>query len=204
MTQWELRALGSLQEIKSLLASDHSDLIRGLHTQSLHQLTTENIAPVACAGNQHTCRPTMFIPAMQKSFDLVLTGTGDSKIIGHPSGPRALVWANTELNGSHPDLGKLRVTLEPTEVHAGTLVPLTSSSPLPGINRNTYFFVLEIENVGELISERPAIVEALIDQIPPRATYRFLNPPLNFYLRSDPTKTVVAVLEHATTDVEPM
>jgi hypothetical protein len=115
-----------------------------------------------------------------------------------------LVWANTELSGEHPELGKLRVTLKPDEVHAGTLVPLSTTSPFPGINRNTYYFLLEIESVGQLLSDRPAIVEALIDTVPPTAKYQFLNPPLNFFLKDDPDRRTVAILEHASTEVAPL
>ncbi|MCZ8188369.1 MAG: hypothetical protein O9326_01055 [Microcystis sp. LE19-338.1B] len=197
MTQWELKAIGSLTEIKALLDNEQEKFVKDLHAQTDEQFSNDTAQAKACKANQHTCEPTMKIVAMNKSFDLRLTGTGDSTILGNPFGPRALVWEKTELSGFHPDLGNIKVSLEPNQVHAGTLIPLKSTFPLPAINRNNYFFVIEIENVGELISEEPAIVEALIKELPPKATYQFLNPPLNFYLRSDPDKKVVAILEKA-------
>jgi hypothetical protein len=167
-------------------------------------LQSQNLSePARCLGNQHTCRPKMFIPQLDRRFDLVLTGTGDSVAVGHHLGPRALIWKNTELEGSHPDLGKVTVRLDPNVDHAGVLVPLDAGNAFPALNRNTYFFVFNIEHVGELISDRPAIVEAMIDQIPPTATYQFTNAPLNLYLRTDSTRTTVAVLEAASTDVQP-
>lgn len=159
--------------------------------------------PVECAGNQHTCQPQFFVPSLNRRFEMVLTGSGDSVIAGHHLGPRALVWQNTTLTGKHPELGTVTVHLEPTQVQAGTLLPVVANQAFPAINRNTYFFVFTIDAVGELISEQPAIVEALIDTVPPTSTYVFRNGPLNFYLRSDPTKTTVAILEAAVTDVQP-
>lgn len=163
------------------------------------ELTTS----VLCGGNQHTCRPQFFVPALDRRFAMELNGTGDSKIAGHHWGPRALLWQNTALSGEDPELGHITVHLEPSEAQTGTLVPISPNSAFPALNRNTYFFVFNIETVGELISERPAVVEALIDDVPPTGTYVFRNGPLNFYLRSDPTKTTVAVLEAAITDVHP-
>ena len=134
---------------------------------------------------------------------MVLTGTGDSVIVGPHDGPRALVWQNTRLEGYHPALGKVTVHLEPTVPHAGTLIPLSLGSAFPALNRNTYFFVFHIALIGNLISERPAVVEALIDAVPPTASYVFRNGPLNFYREDDPTKATVAILEDAVTDVTP-
>lgn len=105
---------------------------------ALHDLAadrwTEDNEPVKCAGNQHTCRPRMFVHALGREFNLVLEGTGDSTIVGHARGPRALVWESTNLVGHHPELGDLRVTLEPSELHAGTLIRsrLSRSPPSTG------------------------------------------------------------------------
>lgn len=203
--KWELRATGSLEEIRLLLAQERHASTLELHKQSASQLSSlSDIAPVACAGNQHTCQPTVFVPSLNQRFDLVFTGTGDSMAIGAHAGPRALVWKDTTLSCSHPTLGDMTITLDPAQDHAGTIVPLSSESSFPAVNRNTYFFVLKSPLLGELISERPAIVEALIDTIPPTTRYEFKNAPLNFYVKSDPEKKIVAVIEKAATDVKPL
>ncbi|MBE7170314.1 MAG: hypothetical protein INR73_06975 [Williamsia sp.] len=176
---------------------------------SLHNLEPEewldmNAAnQVACAGNQHTCLPQIFIPALDKRFDLKFEGQGESTLIGHNLGPRALIWKNTELFGEHEELGKLKVSLKENVDHAGTIIPLKGGESFPAFNRNTYFFVMEIENIGRMISERPAIVEAIIDAVPPTATYTFKNGPLNFYLEGDLEKQTVMILEKAQTHVSP-
>lgn len=178
-----------------------------VQAHQLHALAgtswSESNESVECLGNQHTCMPRMYVHGLGEEFDLVLRGTGSSTIVGHARGPRALVWKETELRGHHPRLGDLRVSLEPTEVHAGTLVPLTEAAPLPAINRNAYYFRLSVNGVGDMRSERPAIVEALIDAIPPTATYEFKNAPLDFYLVDDPEHRPVVTLLQATTDVHP-
>jgi hypothetical protein len=202
--KWELRASGSLGEIKQLLTSEERSAVLALHELTGDHIGgLDDVVPVACAGNQHTCQPTVFIPAMNQRFDLIFTGSGDSVVVGHHSGPRALVWKDTVLTCSHPTLGDMTITLDPAQDHAGTIVPLLRSQVFPALNRNTYFFVLKSPHLGELISDRPAIVEALIDTIPPTARYEFKNAPLNFYLRSDPERKVVAIIEKAATDVRP-
>ena len=59
----------------------------------------KNDDTIKCAGNQHTCQPQFFVPVLNKRFSLILKGTGDSDIVGSSSGPRALVWKNTRLEG---------------------------------------------------------------------------------------------------------
>lgn len=202
--KWELRAVGSLGEIRQLLAQERRSSVLELHEVSALRLNSlSDIAPVACAGNQHTCKPTVYVPSLDQRFDLEFKGTGDSMAIGAHAGPRALVWKETTLSCSHPTLGDMTITLDPTEDHAGTIVPVSNDASFPAVNRNTYFFVLKSPILGELISEKPAIVEALIDTIPPTARYEFKNAPLNFYLRSDPSKKIVVVIEKAATDVKP-
>lgn len=158
---------------------------------------------VECAGNQHTCKPQVYLPALGQRYQLELRGTGDADIVGEHTGPRALVWRDTVLRGVHPELGEVSVHLEPTQPQAGVMMPLIAGASFPALNRNTYHFVFRIPAVGEIISDRPAFVEAIVDDVPPTASYVFRNGPLNFHLRSDPTRTTVAVLEAAVTDVEP-
>jgi hypothetical protein len=203
-TAIETRAAEVLAEMQQRLSALGGQSARVEDFSNL-DLTAANdrSEPVACAGNQHTCQPQFFIPSTNQRFDMVLEGNADSVIVGHHNGPRALLWENTELSGEHPELGKVSVRLEPSEVNAGTLVPALTNTPFPAVNRNTYFFVFNIDSLGELISDRPAIVEALIDDVPPQGTYVFRNGPLNFHLRSDPSKTTVVVLEAAVTDVQP-
>ncbi|HWJ92112.1 MAG TPA: hypothetical protein VNR87_13420 [Flavisolibacter sp.] len=175
-----------------------------LHDLSPAEWKNNDLATeVQCAGNQHKCMPTVFIPDLNRRFDLKFEGRGDSVIIGHHLGPRALIWKNTQLYGHHDELGKMTVSLKENKDHAGTITPVNIGSSFPAINRNTYFFKMEIENFGTLISEKPAIVEALIDSVPPSATYEFKNGPLNFYMENDPSKRTVMVLEGAQTEVRP-
>src|SRR5689334_8997263 len=102
--KWELRAQGSLAEIKSLLSSDEKDHVLQIHIASgTNLLSTSLTEPVLCVGNQHTCRPEIFVPALQKRYNCTLTGTGDSKVVGYHLGPRALVWKNTTLTGQDPN-----------------------------------------------------------------------------------------------------
>lgn len=46
-------------------------------------------------------------------------------------------------------------------------------------------------------------MEALIDSVPPTATYEFKNAPLDFYLIDDPSQAPVVTLLEASTDVRP-
>ncbi len=201
MIDIKVRSLDVLAAMRQRL-----DAIEGLTPEIRSLLIPEfansSIEPVLCAGNQHTCQSRFFVPALNQHFSTVLTGTGNSVIIGPHNGPRALVWRDTHLEGEDPVLGKMSVRLEPSMEHAGTLIPLTDS-PFPALNRNLYFFVFNIAALGDIISDRPAVVEALIDAVPPTASYVFRNGPLNFYRQGDPTKTTVAILEAAVTDVSP-
>ncbi len=204
--KWELRATSdSLSEIQKLLDDQHGEYVKQLHDQADVDWKDPSLSKrLACKGNQHTCKPTINVPALNKSYELTLTGTGDSEIVGHHLGPRALSWNETELKGHEPDLGDITVTLLASETHAGTLVPLQRNKSLPAINRNTYFFVIDIEKVGKLVSGTPAIVESIINEIPPRSRYYFKNPPINFYLETDQQRsTPLAILTSAYTDVEP-
>jgi hypothetical protein len=202
--KWEIRAIGSLGEIGQLLAQEEHSSVMRLHDQTAMQLSSPmEVATTMCAGNQHTCNPTVYIPALGQRFDLTFTGTGDAVVVGAHQGPRALIWKDTTLSCSHPTLGDMTITLDPAQDHAGTIIPISTRQNFPALNRNTYYFVLKSSVLGELISEKPAIVEALIDDIPPTARYEFKNPPLNFCLRSDPNKAIVAIIEKAATDVKP-
>jgi hypothetical protein len=185
------------------MPTPREEAIKELHELTPEQWAAEPAEPVQCAGNQHTCLPEVRVAQTGQVYNLVLKGTGDSEIVGHSLGPRALVWKDTQLTGYHEDLGALRMTLEPGKPQAGTLIPVTDGEALPAINRNTYHFVFSVEKVGELVSDRPAIVEALLDEIPPRARYEFKNGPVAFHLRDDPAKTPIVYLDHATTDVAP-
>jgi hypothetical protein len=60
-----------------------------------------------------------------------------------------------------------------------------------------------VAGLGDMRSSRPAIVEALIDSLPPTARYEFKNAPLDFYVIDDPAKTTVVTLLEASTDVRP-
>jgi hypothetical protein len=203
-TEIEERASRLVAEMRERIATlaERSARVADFALTDLDAAVGEDSA-LACAGNQHTCQPQLFIPAMDRRFAMILTGTGDSVIVGDQSGPRALMWQNTTLQGEHPELGKVSVSLEPASANAGTLLPILADAAFPAVNRNNYFFVFNIETLGEMISERPAIVEALIDEVPPTGAYVFRNGPVNFYLLSDPSKTTVAVLEAAVTDVAP-
>jgi hypothetical protein len=178
--------------------------ILSLHKLDLNEwLDANNSNAVLCAGNQHTCLPQVYIPALDKQFNLKFEGKGESILVGHHLGPRALIWKNTELFGENEELGKMKVSLKKNVDHAGTIVPVNEGEAFPAFNRNTYFFVIEIENIGEMISDRPAFVEAIINAVPPAATYVFKNGPLNFYLTTDPDKQTVMILEKAQTHVKP-
>lgn len=203
-TKWEVRALGTLSEIRTLLTAEETQSVINIHSMNESEWQDKsNTETPMCAGNQHTCMPTVYVPSLDKRFNLVLTGKGDSVVVGHHLGPRALIWKNTELSGTDSELGKITVRLEASADNAGTMIPLVHGSSFPAFNRNTYFFVFHVDGIGEMISDRPAIVEALIAAIPPTATYVFKNGPLNFYRRGDSARTTVMILEHASTHVKP-
>lgn len=173
----------------------------------LHQLTQSEWQShdnhVECQGSAHECASVIYVTGLDKRFELTLKGVAEATVVGHHLGPRVVLWTKSELKGHHPELGNVRLTIVPEKIHAGTIVPLEAHQEFPAVNRNTYLFRFEVDNVGELISDRPAIVEGIIDGIPPKATYEFMNGPINFYLRSDSSKATFAVLESAETITEP-
>jgi len=96
-------------------------------------------------------------------------------------------------------LGATTATLDTRQSSAGTL----GSSTFPTTHTQNFFLQIQSANLGTLVADSPITLTATISGCPPTATYKSINPAVNYYRQGDPTKTTVLTVQGVSSDVTP-
>jgi hypothetical protein len=111
-------------------------------------------------------------------------------------------WVISSFSGSDPVLGNISVSLDPAFASTGVIESVSPSQPsfFPAINTNDFFFDFQFSNLGNatFVTNGPAVVQGVINAIPPDGSVYTLVSPVDLYMQGDPTKTTVATIESAT------
>lgn len=141
-------------------------------------------------------------------------------------GAGELSWELLEMTGFSPQFGNMAFFLNPDIPSTGFLEGCPDKHcnndvlisciddpdcPAGGVcipgdcfeNTNSFFFRLDTQTSGALVSDDPVIVRAIVTELPPTATYTMAGPPVDFYRIGDPFKTIVLTINTASVEVQP-
>lgn len=98
-----------------------------------------------------------------------------------------------------PEVGPLRITLNPRGQSIGTL----GSERTPTEHRQNFSLLIQSDRLGTLVSDAPVTMVGQIESIPARATYKMDGRPVDFYKQGDTSKKPVLTIEAVESDVAP-
>jgi hypothetical protein len=157
------------------------------------QEVTSDVKPAASQAVDITSRVTARLADRQA--DLTFTGTAVHLL----NGTNVLFISKTLVTTGPANLGRITINLDPRRPSVGTL----DSPTLPALHRQSFFLRIQNERLGTLVSDDPVVVEARIESTPPKATYRSVGQPVEFYKQGDPGKKPVLTFEKVESDVTP-
>jgi hypothetical protein len=136
-----------------------------------------------------------------------MSGKGNAQVhdFQGPRVPRTQIWTSFSMEGTTPDGGTVRASLDPSRTSVGMIESVVLAE-FPARNRIEFFLLLEVDSpiLGSmtLASSEPLVLTGIIPSIPPTAAYS-LEAPVDFYTSTDPLKTPVGTLSASTVMVTP-